>query len=56
MDHYMKNKNIIQDKYEQYRKDYYMNNKTLIHQKCVNKYYNIFMHDNDNKNLTVYFT
>ena len=54
-DYYMKNKNIIQDKYEQYRKDYYMNNKTLIHQKYVNKYYNIFMHDNDNKNLTVYF-
>ena len=53
--YYMKNKEIINEKNEQYRKEYYMKNQIIIHQKYVNKHYNIFIHDNDNKNLTVRF-
>ena len=53
--YYMKNKEILNEKSEQYRKDYYKKNQSNIHQKYLNRYHNIFIHDNDNKNLTVYF-
>ena len=46
---------MINEKYKQYRKDYYLKNQNNIGQKYVNRHYNIFIHDNDNKNLTVHF-
>ena len=54
-DYYIKNKDMINEKYRQYRKDYYLKNQNDIRQKYVNRHYNIFIHDNDNKNLTVHF-
>ena len=32
-----------------------LKNQNDIRQKYVNRHYNIFIHDNDNKNLTVHF-
>ncbi len=50
-----KNKDILTEKYKQYRKDYYLKNQNYIRQKYVNKHYNIFIHNNDNKNFIVRF-
>ena len=53
--YYNENKDILNEKSKQYRKDYYLKNQNDIRQKYVNRHYNIFIHDNDNKNLTVHF-
>ena len=46
---------MINEIYKQYRKDYYLKNQNNIRQKYVNKHYNIFIHNNDNKNFIVRF-